>query len=461
VRPVYFFNPSYDERNINFQNLGLVSIASHLKRKGIPAYVYMNYLDERYTREKDYDLVLDKVLKEKPKYVGISCMTTQYIKAMDLANRIKQISPSTSIVWGGQHINAYPLGHDDIAVTGWGETVSESLYNRNDSCSLYRGLPSEDVFDYPLDFSTVINYQPVERTMRGRTVKQASIMTSYGCPYSCRFCYNSCADKKVIYRKLESVVKEVNQVISLGANSIAFYDELFFLKNRPQRLMEMLDVKFPWLALARINSPLSNLEYLRSKGCEEIHFGVESGSQRMIDECINKKIRVSNVIPVLQRVLDADILPRASFIFGMPGETIDDVKQTIYLIMEMAEHFGNRFVINGFFFYPIPGTPMTTEAFSNLSAQDCIDAARLSVHPYKLFEHFNKRGFYSWLPNKKFFVECWYIARVISEICAPYKYYKGYKPDFNQWGISVSEETYNEINNSPLAKKWLDKVVNY
>ena len=465
MRPVYFFNPSYDERNINFYNLGLVSIASHLKRKGIPAYVYMNYLDERFTKEKDYDLVLEDVLKEEPQYIGISCMTTQYIKALDLTMRIKRLSPKTPIVWGGHHVGAYFNHLDGLVfeyVRGWGEFACETIY-RVASNFDWVGVAPNSIFNEPLDFSTVINYQPVERLMRGRMVKQASIMTSYGCPYKCRFCINAVQDTQVIYRDINSVVKEIKQVLSMGADSIAFYDELFWAK--PERIENILEyfckegVIFPWLALARIDSPLKDLHYYRAKGCEEIHFGVESGSQRMIDECIKKRIKVSDVIPVLQRVLDADILPRASFIFGMPGETVDDVKQTIYLIMEMAEKFGNRFVVNAFFFYPIPGTPMTDDAFNDLSAQDCIDAARLSVHPYKLFKHFDRM--YDWLPDKKFFAECWYIARVISEICAPYKYYKDYKPDFNEWGLSVSMETYDELNNSDLARKWLDKVIEF
>uniref|UniRef100_A0A6M3J8P1 Putative vitamin B12-binding domain containing protein n=1 Tax=viral metagenome TaxID=1070528 RepID=A0A6M3J8P1_9ZZZZ len=460
MRPVYFFNPSYDEKNINFYNLGLVSIASHLKRKGIPAYVYMNYLDPTFTKDKDYDLVLPEILKQNPKYIGISCMTTQYEKALDLTKRIKFISPETPVIWGGQHVTAYPDQWDegiDCRIVSWGEVGAESYYD-----GLFPdSISPQFIFDQPLDFTTVVNYQPVERSMRGRTVHQASIMTSYGCPYSCRFCYNSIADKKVIFRDLNSVVKEIKQVLSMGADSIAFYDELFFLKNRPQQLMEMLDVKFPWLCLARINSPLGDLKYLRSKGCEEIHFGVESGSQRMIDECIKKKIQVKDVIPVLQKVLNADILPRASFIFGMPGETIDDVTQTVHLIMQLAERFGNKFVINGFFFYPIPGTPMTTEAFKGLSVEDCIDAARYSVHPYKLFEHFKDKKFYDWLPDKQFFAECWYIARVISEICAPYKYYEGYKPQFKEWGLSVSDKTYKRIGADELSRKWLDKVRAY
>jgi len=454
MRPVYFFNPSYDERNINFYNLGLVSIASHLKRKGIPAYVYMNYLDPMFTKSADYDLVLEDVLKQDPKYIGISCMTTQYEKAKDLTKRIKELSP-VPVVWGGAHVNAYPDAKEDgvyYCVIGWGEKKAEAIY------SGWGASQFETSFDQPLDFTTVVNYKPVERSMRGRNVRQASIMTSYGCPYSCKFCYNSIATKEVIYRDVNSVVKEIRQVLSMGADSIAFYDELFFQKNRPHQLMEMLDVKFPYLCLARINSPLGDLNYLKSRGCEEIHFGVESGSQRMIDEEINKKIKVNQVIPVLQKVLEADILPRASFIIGMPGETISDVSQTIHLMMELAEKFGNRFVINSFFFYPIPGTPMTDNAFKGLSAEDCIEAARLSVHPYKLFQKFNA---YDFLPDKRFFAECWYISRVISEICAPYKYYEGYKPDFMGHGLEVSDSTYDILNTDDLSKKWLNKVRGY
>ncbi len=456
MKPVYFFNPSYDERNINFYNLGLISIASHLKRKGIPAYVYMNYLDERHTKDKDYDLVLEDVLKEDPQYIGISCMTTQYMGALDLTRRIKGLSPQAFVVWGGHHVNAYngELARNpwiDACVTGWGEIPAESLYK----CQITSEKPP---LNEPLDFSAVVNYKPVERSMRGRMVKHASIMTFYVCPYKCTFCVNAIDNRPVIYRDIKAVIQEIKQVLSMGADSIAFYDELFFTKkSRMEELLEGIP-EVPWLGLARIDSPFGDLNYYRSKGCEEIHFGVESGSQEMIDR-MNKKIKVEDVIPVFQKVLDADILPRGSFIFGMPRETIDDVSQTIHLIMEMAEKFGNRFVINGFFFYPIPNTPMTNEAFKNLTAQDCIDAARYSVHPYKLFNHFDR--FYDWLPDKKFFAECWYIARVISEICAPYKYYEDYKPTFKEWGLSVSQETYDRLNKDELSKKWLDKVINY
>ncbi len=463
MRPVYLFNPSYDEKNINFYNLGLVSIASHLKRKGIPAHVYMNYLDKRFTKDKDYDLVLEDVLKQDPKYIGISCMTTQFAQALDLTKRIKELSPQTKVVWGGAHVNAYALqtarivfetSHGkkmiDWSVRGWGEREAEAIYYDKDKAT------GELPFNKPLDFSTVIGYNAVERSMRGRMTKQASIMTSYGCPYRCRFCVNSISHK-IIYRDIDAVATEIKQVLGMGADSIFFCDELLFLKEaRIKTLLDKLP-SFSWLALARIDSPLKDLDYFRSKGCEEIHFGVESGSQRMIDECIHKQIKVDDVIPVLQRVLDADIMPRASFIFGMPGETLDDVTQTVHLIMEMAERFGNHFVINSFFFYPIPNTAMTDEAFKGLSVQDCIDAARLSVHPYKLFEHFDR--FYDWLPDKKFFAECWYIARVISEICAPYKYYEGYKPDLLNWGLSVSEETYDRLAKDELSKKWLERVM--
>ena len=51
--PVYFFNPSYEEYNVDFYNLGIVSIASYLNRQGIPAYVYMNYLNSEFTESNE------------------------------------------------------------------------------------------------------------------------------------------------------------------------------------------------------------------------------------------------------------------------------------------------------------------------------------------------------------------------------------------------------------------------
>lgn len=91
--PVYLFNPSYEERNADYYNIGLLSIASHLKQKGIPVYLYMNYLDSEVTGLLDYDSILPELLAKPHRFVGISCMTSQMPSALNLTKRIKDISP--------------------------------------------------------------------------------------------------------------------------------------------------------------------------------------------------------------------------------------------------------------------------------------------------------------------------------------------------------------------------------
>lgn len=506
--PVYFFNPSYEEYNSDFYNVGIISIASYLNKKGIPAYVYMNYLDSEFTLNQDYDRILPTILAKSHAYVGISCMTAQMPAALDLSKRIKKISPNTPIVWGGSHANVFAehllQEHNfiDFCVRGSGEQTAELLYHylRGENIApenipglVYRkdrvikinewAYPKQEVYNQPMDYSLIVNFRPVERYFAGKPAREASIFNTIGCPYRCRFCINSVKHIKVIFRDLEVVISEIKQVLEKGVNTILFIDELFFVKfDRLDRFLDCIledQLHFSWFAHARIDSINSNklnkerLQLIRDCGCKELHFGIESGSQRMLDN-INKGIKVENVIPALAKVIKANLVPKGSFMFGMPGETIEDVKRTIYLIMELAEQFERQIIFMNYFFYPIPGTPMTEESFMSIDVPDsvkiryCIEGARYSGHPYKLFQHFDKEGFYSWIPDKKLFAELWFLARIISDICLPYKLRKEYNPRFKQWSLEVSPQTYDELVNHCLAGidknmviRWLDRTRTY
>ena len=243
--PVYFLNPSYEEHNIDFYNLGILSIASHLQRQGIPAHIYMNYLDNECTVEYDYDKILPTILAKPHRYIGISCMTTQSQSALDLSKRIKQISPNTCIVWGGSHTNAFGemllQEHEviDYCVRGFGERSSELLYRYlsggNISPGNIPGLvyrkngkiiknesaePEQDIYDQQFDYSLIVNFKPVERYFAGEPVKTVSVFNTIGCPYRCRFCINSVESTKIIFRDLEVVVQEIKQVLEKGADCV-------------------------------------------------------------------------------------------------------------------------------------------------------------------------------------------------------------------------------------------------
>jgi hypothetical protein len=75
-----------------------------------------------------------------------------------------------------------------------------------------------------------------------------------------------------------------------------------------------------------VDPPL--LEMMREAGCYYIDVGVEAGSQRVLDECIRKKIRVAEAENVLKWAADMGLLTKVFFTLGHPGETYREARET-------------------------------------------------------------------------------------------------------------------------------------
>jgi radical SAM superfamily enzyme YgiQ (UPF0313 family) len=102
MRKVILLDPSFPNNNDdNFKfNVGLLSIGSYLKSKGIPVTVY-------YKTKHFSDALLD-ITSSDVLLVGISAMTVQYPSAIALAKEIKGLRPDLKIVVGGCHARLFP-----------------------------------------------------------------------------------------------------------------------------------------------------------------------------------------------------------------------------------------------------------------------------------------------------------------------------------------------------------------
>ena len=77
---------------------------------------------------------------------------------------------------------------------------------------------------------------------------------------------------------------------------------------------------------------LELLKILKDAGCYCVGFGVESGSQRLIDQIVNKKIKIEQVKRVRDWCAELDIISNPFFIYSHPEETQEDLDQTLDLI---------------------------------------------------------------------------------------------------------------------------------
>ncbi|UCD85423.1 MAG: B12-binding domain-containing radical SAM protein [Deltaproteobacteria bacterium] len=330
---------------------------------------------------------LEKTLIEfKPEVVGITVMTVFWYDACQIAKKVKEILPNTIVVCGGSHTWLYPaesLSHRDfdVVVQGEGEITFTQLIERLESGQDLEGLPGiwyrsddqviknhprpvepePDLFPFPdrSDFDIKQHRFPLDRYSPA-----AVVITSRGCPYHCTFCQNN--DHHYRRRLAERVVDEILECKGMGYNSVDFYDDNF---NQSRRHVESLchemikhRVNMPWICRARVDRIDRDLIKLMAEtGCKRIHFGVESATQRILDE-INKGINIEQAREAFALAKEAGISTVAYFIIGFPGETLEEANNTIALAFELDPDYPQCLAL-----MPVPSTPIYEKALKDLN----------------------------------------------------------------------------------------------
>ena len=126
------------------------------------------------------------------------------------------------------------------------------------------------------------------------------IISSRGCQFSCRFCSKSIFGNVIRFRSAQNIIEEMRQLYDeYGVEQVFFEDDLF-TQNR-KRVLDFCDAmarELPgkkWGAMARVDTvDYETLSRMKQAGCIELAFGVESGSQAILD-LLKKRITVEQV----------------------------------------------------------------------------------------------------------------------------------------------------------------------
>lgn len=212
-------------------------------------------------------------------------------------------------------------------------------------------LPAFDLFDMEAYIS-----HPKYSKVAG---KEAAILATRGCPFECNFCYHVFG-RGVRYRSVARVIEEIEFLKSeYGVGALLFADECMTARKSFVRELcrEMIarNLQMDWAAYARVDSLDDKTAALMARaGCSLLGFGLESGSQKILD-AMNKKVTV-------QEAKDGWALAKRHFprvagtlIMGYPGETPETVQETIDFGLDI-EHAGSTF-----FLCPYPGTQVFEE----------------------------------------------------------------------------------------------------
>jgi len=366
---ILLIRPRQNENDSVGIPLGLLYIASVLKKNEFDVKV----IDCANNNIQDSNLK-HIIKQENPEIIGI---TNQYSifkeNAINICRMAKKINENVTTIIGGNHATVSPEDFltegFDIVVRGEGEFTMLDIVN-DKPLSKIRGIsyvqnqkiknnmprkPILNLDNIPLPAYEMIN-------MEDYFVKNArfsyfddvsnrsiSVITSRGCPNNCCFC--SVHLSLGHFWRPNSVEYVLNHLQLLttkyGVKNVDFEDDN--LTFNPKRFEAILDgmkergINITWRTPNGVRVDTLNrrlLRKMRESGLKRLVIGVESGSQRVIDNVIDKKIKLKDVVRISKIAKEEKISLSAFFIIGLPGETKSDINKTLNFALMLNKKYG-------------------------------------------------------------------------------------------------------------------------
>ena len=308
--------------------------------------------------------VICEINEFKPEIVGITCQTPQFPEMIRLVKEIKKRFPEITIVVGGSHPSVMP--HEaasnpniDVTVIGEGEiTFSEIIKYKNGKMPLedIKGIAyrrgDKIVFTAPRPLIANLNdlakpaihlidlmkYQFSTEVQVGS--KTAFIATTRGCPFNCSFCANKDKYQKTYrIRSIESLEEELDSFKANGIDSFYVIDDVFTLNKRALysfcNLLQKNGYHFTWWAQTRADCiDMNMLRMMKKAGCLSLSFGIESGSDRLLN-IVRKGVSTQQTRRAVTMTRQAGIIAKGNFILGLPQETRRDSLKTIWFALSL------------------------------------------------------------------------------------------------------------------------------
>jgi radical SAM superfamily enzyme YgiQ (UPF0313 family) len=330
-----------------------------------------------------------------PDIVGISASMQTYEEAILAAKTIKSISSDIVTVMGGSHPSifaeqvmqdntvdyvfrgeaelAFPIFVDKLSSDKDFSSIKGLVYRKNGDI-----IKNEINLEEDLDKIVIPDYESIRikeyiengYSYGGLYGKSAPIWITRGCPYACSFCSASQINgKKIRHHSIRYAVDWIDHLYqNFGIRQFAIVDDNFtffneYVKDFCRTIIDLIKERHfkekiffatpNGIRIDRVDDEMLGL--MREAGWRSITVAPESGSRKTLKR-MRKDLDPDTVPGMIERIKAAKMDVRAFFLVGYPGETADDIEQTVRLI--------RRCKIDGLIlgrFLPIPGTPIFNE----------------------------------------------------------------------------------------------------
>jgi len=368
-------------------------------------------IDKKTVLVGQTDAAIGKVIDDyQPDIVGISALFSNLMDSAHTIARIsKEVHPAATVILGGNHIgNAvkdylyakhtpnsglparlYDLEDLNIDVAMHGEVDFEfprlvgAILNKED-ISQIPGLvmrkdkgaleyiinpapsgieplsslphPARDLVDLEGYFAIGAFHSPKSRSKR-----IVNVMASRGCPEVCTFCTTpETWGAKVRWRETEDIIREITEAKeNYNVAEIQFEDDTITANKKKLLSLctELGKIGLPWCTPngTKTNYHTSTqaemYKAMADSGCYQITLACESGVQRVLDDIIKKNLKVEQMKPAIDKAKEAGMLVHTLWILGYPGETYDDMKETLRVAEECQADSYSFAILS-----PLPGT---------------------------------------------------------------------------------------------------------
>jgi anaerobic magnesium-protoporphyrin IX monomethyl ester cyclase len=331
------------------------------------------------TLKLSYEQFRSEISKRQPNMVGITSTTLTYKSALHIAKIAKEVYPNCLTILGGCHATFWDdkalqeCPHLDIIVRKEGENTLLELVQRIEAGKSYHDVlgttcrKNDQILKNP-DRPYIENLDelpfpahhlwPIER-LKKHGKATFPMMTSRGCVYWCDFCTAvRMFGRKYRMRSPKNVVDELEFVNkTYGADHFDFYDDAFTVdQHRTEEICREIrkrKLNIKWNCETRVDMVTKELLLkMRKAGCRDVWFGVESGSQQVLDD-MSKGISINQTIRAFNWAKEAGIMIVASVILGFPGETKETAWETVKFVEKIKPTDVGYYVAT-----PYPGTPL-------------------------------------------------------------------------------------------------------
>jgi anaerobic magnesium-protoporphyrin IX monomethyl ester cyclase len=374
---ITFVNPPYptgSHRHPPFIPLGIGYLAAILEKNGYD----VNVIDCQALK-LTLNEVENELYKRQPDIVGLTSTTLTYKPALEIIKVAKKALPNCLTIIGGSHVTFWDdealeeCPQLDVVVRKEGENTLLELvqrleagknfddvlgitYRKNGKIAKTEDRPYiEDLDSLPYP---AFHLFPLKQFNKYGNII-FPVMTSRGCVFWCEFCTAvRMFGRRYRMRSPKKVVDEIEYLYKkYGEKQYTFYDDAFTVdQDRTKEICNEIlrrGLKIKWDCETRVDMVSKDLlQKMKEAGCIAVWYGVEAGSQRMID-AMGKGFTANQTRKAFKAAKEVGLITIASVVFGFPGETRESAWETVKLVEEIDPDDIGYYIAT-----PYPGTPM-------------------------------------------------------------------------------------------------------